>query len=77
VVIGDYYYDDRTKSIEKRSNKRKRGESSKSISSMRRVVEWKARPNPKENVVQATSTLHAFVGLNASSNVDTNALSIA
>jgi hypothetical protein len=41
VAIGDYYYDDRTKSIEKRSNKRKRGESTKSRSSTGRVLEWK------------------------------------
>jgi hypothetical protein len=51
VAIGDYYYDDRTKSIEKRSNKRKRGESTNSISSTGRVVEWKFGPNPEENVV--------------------------
>jgi hypothetical protein len=66
VAIGDYYYDDRTKSIEKRSNKRKRGESTKSRSSTGRVVEWKVGPDPEENVVQATSSLHAFAGLNAS-----------
>jgi hypothetical protein len=76
VVVGDYYYDDRTKSIEKRSNKRKRGESTKSRSSTGRVVEWKVGPDPEENVVQATSSLHAFAGLNASSILEvTNALS--
>jgi hypothetical protein len=31
MVVGDYYYDDRTKSIEKRSNKRKRGDSTKPL----------------------------------------------
>jgi hypothetical protein len=31
VTVGDYYYDERTKIIEKRSKKRKRGESTKSI----------------------------------------------
>jgi hypothetical protein len=39
VDIGDYYYDDRMKSIEKRSNKRKRGEAGKSKSYVGRVVE--------------------------------------
>jgi hypothetical protein len=39
LVVGDYYYDDRTKSIEKRSNKRKRGDSAKPRSSTGRVVE--------------------------------------
>jgi hypothetical protein len=42
VAIRDYYYDDKMKSIEKRSNKRKRGEAGKSRSYVGRVVEWKA-----------------------------------
>jgi hypothetical protein len=76
VVVGDYYYDDNTKSIEKRSNKRKMGEFTKSISFIGRVVERKVGPDPEENVVQATSGLHAFVGLNDSSILEvTNALS--
>jgi hypothetical protein len=45
-AITDYYYDERTKSIEKRSNKRKRGVSTKSITYTGRVVEWKVGPNP-------------------------------
>jgi hypothetical protein len=78
VAIRDYYYDDKMKSIEKRSNKRKRGESNKSRSSVGRVVEWKVGPDPEENVVQAASTLHDFIGLNASSILEvTNALSMA
>jgi hypothetical protein len=67
VAIEDYYYDDRMKSIEKRSNKRKRGEATKSKSSAGRVVEWKVGPDPEENVVQESSSLHDFTGLNASS----------
>jgi hypothetical protein len=66
VVVGDYYYGDMTNNIENISNKRKRGDSTKSSSSTRRVMEWKVGPNPEENVVQEVSTLHAFVGLNAS-----------
>jgi hypothetical protein len=78
VAIRDYYYDDKMKSIEKRSNKRKRGEANKSRSSVGRVVEWKVGPDPEENVVQEASSLHAFTGLNASSILEvTNALSMA
>jgi hypothetical protein len=44
VAIGDYYYDNKMRSIEKRSNKRKRGEDTRSKSSAGRVVEWKAGP---------------------------------
>jgi hypothetical protein len=51
VAIGDYYYDNKTRSIEKRSNKRKRGEDTRSKSFARRILEWKAGPDPKENVV--------------------------
>jgi hypothetical protein len=77
VAIKDYYYDDRTKSIEKRSNKRKRGESTKSRSYVGRVVEWKVGPDPEENVVQEASALHAFTGMNASSILEvTNSLSM-
>jgi len=66
-AIGDYYFDNKTRSIKKRSTNRKRGEDTRSKSSAKRVVEWKAGPDPEENVVQATSALHAFAGLNASS----------
>jgi len=78
VAIGDYYYDDKMKSIEKRYNKIKRGETSKSRSSIGRVVEWKVRPNPEEIVVRVASALHTFAGLNASYFLEvTNALSTA
>jgi hypothetical protein len=60
VVVGDYYYNDKTRSIEKRSNKRKRGESTNTQSSIGRVIEWKAGPDPEDNAIQETSTLHAF-----------------
>jgi hypothetical protein len=75
VAIGHYYYDGITKSIEKRSNNRERGEPTKSRSSIGRVLEWKVGPDPEENVAQAASTPHAFVGLNAPSVLEvTNAL---
>jgi ABC-type phosphate transport system auxiliary subunit len=59
-------------------NKRKRGEDTRSKSSAGRVVEWKARPDPEENIVQEASALHTFAGLNASSILEvTNALNTA
>jgi hypothetical protein len=42
VVVGDYFYTNKTRSMEKRSNKRKRGESTNTQSSTRRIIEWKA-----------------------------------
>jgi hypothetical protein len=78
VAIGDYYFDNRTRSIEKRSMKRKRGEDTKSKSYAGRILEWKVGPDPEENMVQAASTLNTFAGLNASSVLEvTNALNIA
>jgi hypothetical protein len=67
VVVGDYYYNERMKRIEKRLYKRKRGESSKSRSFIGIVVEWKVGPDLEENDIQTTSTIHAFAGLNSSS----------
>jgi hypothetical protein len=76
--IGDYYFDNKTRSIEKRSSKRKRGEDSKSKSHAGRILEWKVGPDPEENAVQAASTLNTFAGLNASSVLEvTNALNTA
>jgi len=46
VAIGDYYFDNRTRSIEKRSVKRKRGEDSNSKSHVERILEWKVSPDP-------------------------------
>jgi hypothetical protein len=41
-------------------------------------VEWKVGPDPEENVIQETSSLHAFAGLNASSVLEvTTSLSAA
>jgi hypothetical protein len=78
VSIGDYYFENRTRSIEKRSAKRKRGEDSKSKSHAGRILEWKVRPDPEENTVQAASVLNSFAGLNASSFLEvTNALNIS
>jgi hypothetical protein len=65
VVVGDYYYSHRTKGIEKRSHKRKRGDTTNNQSSTKRVIEWKAGPYPKENAIQVASVLHAFAGENA------------
>jgi hypothetical protein len=51
------------------------GESTKYRLSTGRVLEWKYRHELEDNVVQATSALYAFVGLNASSILEvTNAL---
>jgi hypothetical protein len=66
LSIGDYYYDNKTRSIKNRSLKRKRGEDSKSKSHARRTLEWKVGPDPKENSIQLASTLNDFPGLNAS-----------
>jgi len=72
VAIGDYYFDNKTRSIENISKKIKRGEESKSKSHAERILEWKVGPNLEENTVQATATLNAFVGLNASFVVEVN-----
>jgi hypothetical protein len=50
VVVGEYYYSHKTKSIEKRTAKRKRGGVSTDI--VERNIKWKAGPDPKENVIQ-------------------------
>jgi hypothetical protein len=76
VSIVDYYYDGRTKSIEKRSNKRKRGESAKSRSSTGKVLEWKVGLDLEENFFQAAYSLHEFSILNSSYVLEvTNGLS--
>jgi hypothetical protein len=51
VAIKYYYYDEKTEIIEKISHKIKRGESTKSRSSVGRVVKWKVGPDLEENVV--------------------------
>jgi len=67
VIVGDYYYNHRTKGIEKRSHKRKRGDTTSSQSSTKRVIEWKAGSYPEENVIQVAFMLHVFAGSNAMS----------
>jgi hypothetical protein len=75
VSIGDYYFDNRTRSIKKRYSKGKRGEDSKSNSCAGRILEWKVGHDLEENVVQAASVLNAFARLNDSSILEvTNAL---
>lgn len=67
VAIGKYYYSEKTKGIEKRSSKRKRGDTTISHPSTNRIIEWKAGPDPKENAIQIASALHAFAGENVMS----------
>jgi hypothetical protein len=49
---------------------RKRGEDTQSKSYMGMVLEWKVGHDPEENVVQATSALNTFAGINASSVIE-------
>jgi len=65
VAVGEYYYSHKTKSIEKRDSKRKKGEASQEKT--KRSVRWKAGPNPKENSFQIASILRTFVGANSMS----------
>ena len=58
VSIRDYYFDNRTGSIEKRYLKRKRGLDSKSKSHARRILEKKLDIDPEENAVQVASKLN-------------------
>jgi hypothetical protein len=67
VVVGEYYYSHRTKGIEKRSHKRKRGDTTRSQSSTKRFNEWELGSDPKENSIHATYVLHAFAGENTMS----------
>jgi hypothetical protein len=53
VVVGDYYYSHKTKSIEKRMTKKKREGSGASQDTSERNIKWKAGPDPKENAIQA------------------------
>jgi len=39
VVVGEYYYGDKTKGIEKRERKRKRGDTTVSQPSTKRIIE--------------------------------------
>jgi len=64
VVVGEYYYSHKTKAIDKRMTKRKRGGVGASQETSERIIKWMAGPNPKENAIHAASALSAFVGAN-------------
>jgi len=65
VIVGEYYYNNSTKAIEKRSNKRKKGEFSRGQKHFKSNIKWKVGPDPKENGIHNSSTLNAFSGANA------------
>jgi hypothetical protein len=65
VAVGEYYYNNKTKGIEKISNKRKEGRDKSSQGSSKRSIEWRVGPEPKDNAIQTASTLNAFAGENA------------
>jgi hypothetical protein len=67
VVVGEYYYNHKTKAIEKRTTKRKREGSGTSQETYERSIKWKAGPYPKENAIHETSSLNAFTGANVMS----------
>jgi hypothetical protein len=63
VAVGEYYNSQKTKSIEKRVAKSKRGGASQDTTEI--SVRWKVGPNPKENTIQTTSILNAFASTNS------------
>jgi hypothetical protein len=65
VVVGEYYYNNSTKGIEKRSSKRKRGETSLNKESFDRMIVWKSGLDPKVNALENASALSAFAGANS------------
>jgi len=65
VAVGENYYINKTKGIEKRSSKSKRGETSLNQESTKRYIERRVVPYHKDNAIQIVSTLNAFVGENA------------
>jgi hypothetical protein len=65
VVVGEYYYKNKTMAIERRMNKRKRREFSLHKESSERNIKWKEGSNHKENAMQNSSTLNVFPGANA------------
>jgi hypothetical protein len=56
IVVGEYYYNNNTKGIDKRSNKIKRGETILVHGSSKSSIEWKVGREPKEYIVQTSST---------------------
>jgi len=47
VAVGEYYYNEKNKGINKRTRKRKRGDTTLSQGSTKRIIEWKEGPYPK------------------------------
>jgi len=47
VEVGEYYYSDKNKEIEKRKNKRKRGDTTIIQPSSKIIIGWKEGPDPK------------------------------
>jgi hypothetical protein len=67
VVVGEYYYNNKTREIERRSNKRKRGEYSLSQEYFERNIKWKAGQTLRKMKYIIASSLNAFAGANAMS----------
>jgi hypothetical protein len=65
VEMGEYHYSHKTKYIEKRVVKRKRG--GVNIDMVEMNIKYKAIPKPKESYIQTTSILNDFVGANSMS----------
>jgi hypothetical protein len=49
VEVGEYYYSNKIRGIEKISNKRKRGEITLSQGCSNKSIEWKVGLDPKDN----------------------------
>jgi hypothetical protein len=62
VDVGEYYYNNSTKGIKRRSSKRKRDEASLNKESSDRVIMWKVGPDTKVNALENTSCMSVFVG---------------
>jgi hypothetical protein len=54
VIVGDYYYNHKMRSIEKITPKRKREKVDTSHETPERSIKWKAGPDPKDNAIQAS-----------------------
>jgi hypothetical protein len=64
VTVGYYYYNHKTRAIEKRAPKRKRGKIEASQDVPERNIKWKVGPDAKDNALQVASVLSAFAGVN-------------
>jgi hypothetical protein len=56
VVVGDYYYNHKTREIEKRMSKRKIGKVDVSHETPERNIKWKVGPDLKDNNTSSLST---------------------